>query len=457
MKDKMSIDMTHGPLMKKILLFSLPLIASNILQILFNTVDTVIVGRFAGYNSLAAVGSTAPIIMLFVNSFVGVSVGVNVVIARYIGLRDHQEEIARSLHTAIAVAGIGGALMGALGIACSASMVDLIGIPAEIRSLALTYLRIYFAGTLFMMVYNFGAAALRATGDTRRPLVFLVISGDINIVLNLFFVIALHMDVAGVALATVISQAVSAAMILVCLMRMRGDIHFCWQQLCIDGARLREMAHIGLPSWMQSLLFSLSNVVIQSAINSYSSVVIAGCSAGASIESLLYLAMNAISQACQTFSSQNLGAGRIDRVRRVVRICVLSVAVLGIAECSLSVLFAGPLVGVYNSDPAVIAAGVYRLRVVATLYWIYGISDVLMGAIRGCGVAVAPMLINLLCTCVLRLLWIGLVDTSKVGVGVVYLSYPGTWLALLIVLAPFWLHLLHKMQRQHEACAVNRG
>lgn len=450
MNKQNSIDMTHGPLFAKVLLFSLPLIASNIMQMLFNTVDTVIVGRFAGYTSLAAVGSTAPIIMLFVNSFVGVSVGVNVVIARYLGLRHHKQEISRALHSAISVAMIGGVLMGILGIIASGWMVDAISIPSDVRAQAIVYLRIYFLGTLFTMVYNFGAAALRATGDTQRPMLYLMISGAINVVLNLFFVTVFHMDVAGVALATVISQGVSAYLVIRCLRRSTDEIHFSWKQLCVDKSRLKDMAYIGVPSWIQSCLFSLSNVVIQSAINTYDSAVIAGCSAGASVESLLYLAMNAFSQACQTFTSQNLGAGNLKRVKRVVGICIACTLAIGMAQSGLSVLLAHPLIAIFNSDPAVIDAGVYRLYLVASLYFIYGVADVLMGAIRGCGVAVAPMMINLLCTCAYRLIWIAILDTNIVKIGWVYLSYPISWVLLVVVLIPFWIHLYRKLKIEHQ-------
>ncbi|MGN1014764.1 MAG: MATE family efflux transporter [Butyricicoccus sp.] len=447
-KKRMSIDMTHGPLFGKILLFVLPLIATNVMQMLFNTVDTIVVGRFAGYTSLAAVGSTAPIIMLFVNSFVAASVGVNVVIARYVGLRNHEKEITRTLHTAISVAIIGGLIMTVLGIGMANWMIRLSSVPEDTCAQALVYLRIYFLGTIFTVVYNFGAAALRAIGDTRRPMVFLMISGVVNVLLNLFFVIVLRMDVAGVALATVISQALSAAMVMGCLMREQGEIHFSWKNLCLDTKRLYEIAYIGVPSWLQAFLFSISNVVIQGAINAYDSIIVAGCSAGTSVESLLYLAMNAFAQAGQTFTSQNLGAGDMKRVKKVIRICLLCVLVWGSFQSGMAVLFAHPLISVFNSDPAVIEAGVFRILTVASLYTLYGVDDVLMGGIRGCGVSIAPMIINLLCTCVARLAWIWILDTSVVSVGWVYASYPITWVLLMVVLVPFWIHLRNKLSRQ---------
>ncbi len=449
MRKSASIDMVHGPLLGKILMFSIPLMAANVLQVLFNTMDTIIVGQFAGYTSLAAVGSTTAIIALFINSFIAVSIGINVVIAKYIGMGGRENEISRAVHTAIAVGIVGGIAVGGLGILTSTWLLDATSVPADIRDQALLYLRIYFAGTVFNVVYNFGAAIIRAKGDTQRPLIYLTVSGVVNVVLNLIFVIVFSMDVAGVALATIISQAISAAMILIQLMRETDVTHFSWNKLCFDRHQMAEMARIGVPSWVQAILFSISNVVIQGAINSYDSVVVAGCSAGINIESFMYYTMNAICQACQTFASQNLGAGRIDRVRRVVQLSVGSVLVWGIFQSAAVALFAGPLVNIYNSDPAVIEAGVYRLRCVASLYFVYGVSDVLMGAIRGCGVAVAPMLINLLCSCVLRVVLIGLLDTSKVGIGWVYAIFTLSWFVLVAMLTPFWIHLRHKLEREH--------
>lgn len=288
-----AMDMTHGPLLGKVLLFSLPLMASNLLQMLFNTADTVVVGRWAGHASLAAVGSTACIINLTVNLLVGISVGVNVVVARYLGETGREAEIGKALHTAMLVGIVGGTALGGVGILASGWMLDLISAPADVRPLALFYIRVYFIGTPFMMVYNYGAAALRAAGDTRRPLLFLTVSGALNVVLNLFFVISLGLDVAGVALATVISQGFSAVLVLVCLIRSRGALHFSFRQLRLDPWSLRAMARVGIPAGVQGCLFSLSNVALQGAINSYDSIVVAGYSAGASIENFLYISMNA--------------------------------------------------------------------------------------------------------------------------------------------------------------------
>ena len=447
MKSKISIDMTRGPLLGKILLFSLPLMASNILQLLFNAADVVIVGRFAGHASLAAVGSTTSVISLFTTLLVGLSVGVNVLIARYIGVGKCQKEISLALHTAIALALISGVLLGVSGILAAEWMLNVIAVPEDVYGLALLYVRLYFLGTPAVMLYNYGAAALRATGDTRRPLLFLLVSGVVNVVLNMCFVIIWQMDVAGVALATVISHYLSAALVLLCLCRAQ-DVPLSWRKLCLDRQSLVQMARVGIPAGVQNCLFSLSNVAIQSAINSYSSEIIAGCSAAASIESFLYVSMNAFHHACQTFASQNTGAGRHERIGPAVRICLLCTVILGLCQSTIVALFSHRLVSIYNQDPAVIQAGAERLMLVGTLYVIYGVADVLIGAIRGCGVPVAPVVINLLGTCVFRFVWVALLDTSVMGVEWVNLSYPASWLVITIALTVFWWRMRRKIAGQ---------
>lgn len=447
MRSKTAIDMTHGPLLGKILLFSLPLMASNILQLLFNAADIMVVGRFAGHASLAAVGSTVSVIYLFINLLIGLSVGVNVLIARYLGLPGNEQEISRTLHTAVLTALVGGVIFGLIGIAATGWVLRLISSPEDVRPLSQIYMRIYFAGTPFNMLYNYGAAALRAKGDTRRPLLFLTVSGVTNVILNLFFVIVLKLDVVGVALATVTSQALSAFLILRCLAHSDDALRFSWNRLCLDKRSLADMARIGIPAGVQACLFSLANVAIQGAINSYNSVIVAGSSASENIESFLYNAMNSFHHACQTFTSQNIGAGRYDRIRPIVRTCLLCVLVLGVTECALAIHFADPLIRLYNSDPEVIAVGVHRLSTIATLYAVFGMADVLVGAIRGCGWPIVPVVINLLATCGLRLVWVHFLDTSKVGVEWVYRAFPASWIVLLTSLCICWLVVQRKLPR----------
>jgi len=446
MRNSSAMDMTRGPLLGNILLFSLPLMASNFLQLLFNAVDVIVVGQFAGYGSLAAVGSTSSIVYLITNLLIGISVGVNVVVARYLGMGGHEKEISGTIHTCVMVALVGGTVLGCVGLFLSRWMLTLVSTPADIFEKTLLYLRIYFVGSPFIMLYNYGAAALRASGDTRRPLLYLTISGIVNLVLNLTFVIVFHMDVAGVGIATVLSQALSAALILRYLLHVDNAFRFSWNNLKMDWDIFRRLAHIGIPAGLQSCMFSLSNVVIQGAINSYGSVIMAGCSAGSNIENFLYTSMNSFHHACQTFVSQNMGAGRYERISRIVRICLICTLALGIIQSGAVVWFAPELISIYNADPAVIAEGTKRLYIVATLYVVFGLADVLMGAIRGYGFPIAPVIINLLGTCVFRIIWIGLLDIDKCGVEWVYASYPLTWFIILAALAAFWIWLRCKKQ-----------
>lgn len=446
MKQTVAMDMTHGPLLRKILLFSLPLMASNILQLLFNAADVVIVGRFAGYDSLAAVGSTTGVVSLVTNLLMGLSVGVNVQVARYLGQGQCEEEISRTVHTAVFTALAGGAALSGVGILASRMLLLSISTPVDIFDRTLLYLKIYFAGTPFVMLYNYGAAVLRAIGDTHRPLTYLFTSGVANVILNLFFVIVLDMNVAGVGLATVLSQGLSAALVLRCLMKGEEALRFSWRRMSMDWPTFRVLARIGLPAGIQSCLFSLSNVVIQGAINAYGSVIMAGYSAGFSIENFLYISMNAFHHAAQTFISQNVGAGRYDRVIRILRTCMICTIAVGVIQSGLIVAFSEELVSIYNTDPAVIEAGSRRLWTVATFYVIYGMADVLIGAIRGYGMPLAPVIINLLGTCLFRIVWIGLLDTSYHPVEYVYLSYPLSWAIILVALSGFWFWLCRREQ-----------
>jgi len=457
MRKTSSIDMIHGPLMGNILLFSLPLMASNFLQLLFNAVDVVVVGRFAGYASLAAVGSTSSIVYLFTNLLIGISVGVNVLLARYIGMGQHEKEISRTIHTCVLVALVGGTVLGGIGFLSARKMLILVSTPSDIFDLTLVYIRIYFLGSPFIMLYNYGAAALRARGDTRRPLAYLTISGVVNLVLNLLFVIVFRMDVAGVGIATVLSQALSAGLVLRYLICAQDAFRFSWREMRMDWNIFHRLAHIGIPAGIQSCLFSLSNVVIQGAINSYGSVVMAGCSAGTNIENFLYTSMNSFHHACQTFISQNIGAGRYERIRPILRACLMCTLVLGIVQSGAVLFFAPELIGIYNADPAVVEQGVLRLWIVASLYVIFGLADVLMGAIRGYGIPIAPVIINLVGTCLFRVVWIGLLDTSRFGVEYVYISYPLTWIIILAALTAFWIWLRRTDQhtRQEElSCTI---
>ncbi|MBQ2996977.1 MAG: MATE family efflux transporter [Oscillibacter sp.] len=446
---KQKIDMINGPILSRVLVFAIPLMASNVLQLLFNAVDIVVVGRFAGHTSLAAVGSTTSIVNLFTNLLIGMSVGVNVLVARFLGQGGQDRQISKVLHTSLFVALAGGVVLGGAGFAASPAVLRWMDSPADTYPLTLLYLRIYFCGTPFVMFYNYGAAALRARGDTRRPLVYLTVSGVVNLVLNLIFVIALHMKVEGVALATVISQLLSAYLVLRCLKKGDGPLHFSWGELrAPDWWSFRAIARVGIPAGVQGCLFSLSNVVIQGAINSYGSVVMAGSSASINVESFLNAAMNAFHHACQTFISQNVGAGRQERIGPILRRCLGCQLGVGAALGALIYLLRFQLIGLYNTDPAVIAVGAQRLAVLVAPYLLLGMVDVLTGAVRGCGAALAPVIINLLGTCGLRLVWISVLDTAVYGVEYVYLCYPVTWTVVTVCLTVCYIHLRQKQKKE---------
>ena len=444
MADKKEIDMTHGPLLGKILLFALPLMASNVLQLLFNAADVVVIGRFSGDRSLAAVGSTTSIINLLVNLLIGLSVGINVIAAYCYGAASQQARLKRTMHTAILTALIGGAAFGAIGVLSAPLLLRLTAVPENIFPLAATYLRIYFAGMPFAMIYNYGAALLRARGDTRRPLLYLTISGILNVGLNLVFVIALKLDVAGVALATITSQMLSAILILRFFRISQDELHLEWREMRMDMGILRSIAKIGIPAGLQGALFSISNVVMQGSINLYGDTVIAGSAASSSIEGFVYAAMNSFHHTAQTFVGQNVAVQKPERVHRVVRLCLACVAVLGVSASALAVIFARPLVSLYNTKPEVIAAAVQRLRFIVAPYAVFGLTDVMIGSIRGHGISVPPVIINLICTCAFRIAWLTLLPVPDIGVRYVYATWPLSWLLLLTVLICYWLHLRRK-------------
>ena len=441
---KKEMDMTHGALLGKILLFALPLMASNVLQLLFNAADVIVIGRFSGQTSLAAVGSTTSIINLLVNLLIGLSVGINVIAAYCYGMTSQQERLKQTMHTSVLVAIIGGVIFGAIGVLGAPLMLRLTAVPSDIFPLAVTYLRIYFIGMPFSMIYNYGAALLRARGDTRRPLLYLSISGIVNVGLNLVFVIALKMDVAGVALATILSQLLSAVLILRFFRVSQDELHLEWREMRIDTALLRSIAKIGVPAGIQSALFNISNVVMQGSINVYGGVIIAGSSASSSIEGFVYAAMNSFHHTAQTFVGQNVAVQKPERVRRVVQLCLICVAVLGVSASALAVIFARPLVSLYNTDPAVVAAAVQRLRFIVAPYAVFGLTDVLMGSIRGHGISLPPVIINLICTCVFRILWLTLLPVPDISVRYVYATWPLSWALLLLVLIVYWLYLRRK-------------
>ncbi len=422
------IDMVNGPLAGKLLLFALPLMLSGLLQLLFNAADIVVVGRYAGKEALAAVGSTSSLINLLVNLFIGFSVGTNVVVARDLGA-GREEDVNRSVHTAIALALISGVCLTALGLTLARQLLVWTESAPDVIGLATVYLRIYFAGMPFNMLYNFGAAILRAQGDTRRPLYFLSIAGVANVVLNLFFVIVLHMSVAGVALATIISQGISAVLVLACLMRDQGALHLDPKALRLDRRVIRRICQVGLPAGFQGIVFSLSNVVIQSSINSFgSTAIIAGSAASANIEGFVYTGMNAIYQTNLTFTSQNYGAGQCRRVDRCLILCQTYVVVIGLILGNLAAIFGAPLASIYAPGEAdVIAQAVTRLKIISGTYCLCGVMDVMVGSLRGLGYSMVPMVVSMVGACGVRLIWVATIFQTYHTPTMLYISYPVSW------------------------------
>ena len=420
------IDMCNGPLFGKILLFTLPLMLSGILQLLFNAADVVVVGQFAGNEALAAVGSTGALTNLLVNLFIGLSVGANVLVARYYGARQ-EEEVSRTVHTAVLISVIGGIFLAVIGIAAARPLLIMMDTPKNVIEHSVLYMRIFFLGMPVMLLFNFGSAILRAIGDTRRPLFYLSIAGIINVILNLGFVILFHMGVAGVAMATVISQCISAALIVRCLMRSEGCFQLQLEKLHMDWDKFSKIAAIGLPAGIQGSLFSISNVLIQSSVNSFGSVAMAGNTAGSNVEGFVYTAMNSVHQTAVSFTGQNLGGKRYDRINKILIECLLFVTAIGLIMGNGAVFFGKQILSLYSSDPAVISYGLQRITIICTTYFICGIMDVLVGSIRGLGYAVMPMIVSLLGACALRVVWIYTIFQWNRTLRTLYISYPVTW------------------------------
>lgn len=432
MKKSYEMDMCNGPIFGKLLVFALPLMLSGILQLLFNAADIVVVGKFSGSHALAAVGSTGALINLFVNVFIGFSIGTNVLVAQYFGARD-EKNVHETVHTSILLGIVGGFILIVAGMVFAKPMLEWMDTPEDVLSHAVLYMRIYFIGMPAMLVYNFGAAILRAIGDTRRPLYYLLSAGVINVILNLFFVIVLDMGVAGVATATVISQVVSAILIVRCLMHSDGIYRLDLHELKIHKRKMVHIAKIGLPAGVQGAVFSLSNVLIQSSVNSFGSIAMAGNTAAGNIEGFVYTSMNAVYQTALSFTSQNVGGGRQDRIPKIVFQCLAIVTVVGAVLGNLAYQCGPFLLNIYSSDPEVIQYGMSRMQIICQWYFLCGIMDVAVGILRGMGYSVMPMLVSLAGACGLRVLWIFTVFVWKHSLFVLYLSYPITWTITLAV------------------------
>ena len=421
------------------------------LQLFFNAADVVVVGQFAGKNSLAAVGSNGSIINLLTNIFMGLSVGANVLVARYFAAKK-EEKLRRTVHTAITISIVCGIIMAIVGVVMARQLLTWMQSPKEVIGLATLYLRIYFLGMPATMLYNFGAAILRGVGDTKRPLYYLSFAGVVNVVLNLVFVIILRMDVAGVALATVISQYISAALILKCLGKEESAIRIEKQYLGVDKNILIRILKIGLPAGVQGSLFSFSNVIIQSSINSFGATVVAGNSAASNIEGFVYMAMNAFSQATVAFVSQNIGAKKYERINKIVMKTLICVSVVGLVLGNMVYLLGKPLLGLYSGSGEVVDAGTKRLAVICTTYALCGMMDCMVGALRGIGYSVMPMIVSLLGVCAFRMVWIfGFFQMEQFHmIDTVYLAYPISWIVTFSVHVICYIIVRRKISKMWE-------
>jgi len=445
-KGKNEIDMCNGPLFGKILLFTIPLMLSSILQLLFNAADVIVVGNFVGASALAAVGSTGSLINLLINVFLGFSVGTNVMVARYYGARQ-EKDIHETIHTAIALSLVCGVILVAVGLLAAKPLLHLMGTPDEVLDQASLYMKIYFLGMPVNLLYNFGSAVLRAVGDTRRPLYYLTGAGVVNVALNVAFIVVFGMGVEGVALATIASQAIAAFLVVRCLIKSEGALRLELSKLRIVKDKLKWIARIGLPAGTQGAVFALSNVLIQSSINSFGPIAMAGSTAAGNIEGFVYVAMNACHQTAVSFVSQNLGAGKLERIKIVFRQCLSLAAVIGLVMGVGAFLLSEPLLGIYTSDPNAIAYGVRRMALVAAPYFICGLMDTLVGCLRGLGYSVIPMIVSMLGACGIRIFWIVTIFRLFHSWDVLFWSYPVSWIITASVHA-ICLLIVYKKQKR---------
>ena len=427
---KSNTTMLQGPVLRGVISYTIPIILTSVLQLLFNAADLVIVGRFCGSISVAAVGATGSITSLIINLFIGLSVGAGVTVAHAIGSRE-EETIHRAVHTALPVALVSGVVLTAVGVALSGTFLRLMGTPESVLPLSTVYMRIYFGGITFNMVYNFSASILRAAGDTRSPLIFLTFAGVINVVLNVIFVTVFHMNVAGVALATTISQGVSAILVVIALMRRRDACRLFLGKMRFYRIQLLKMVRIGLPAGIQSSLFSISNVMIQSSVNSFGDIFMSGNAAAGNIEGFIYAAMNSFHQTAVNYIGQNVGAHQYDRVKKTLWCCLGSVGVVGLVAGILGYCFGPQLLSIYITDSAeAISYGMLRLSFVCLPYFLCGLMDVSTGALRGMGASLEPMIISVLGVCGIRIGWIATIFQIPAfhTPQCLYSSYPVSWL-----------------------------
>ena len=430
--NKYEIDMCNGSIMDKLVSFALPLMLSGILQLMFNAVDIIVVGRFSGSEALAAVGSTTALINVFTNLFIGISLGANVLAARFFAA-GREEEMSETVHTSITLALISGILMAFVGLVFSKGALELMGTPEDVIGLSTLYMRIYFMGMPFFMLYNYGAAILRAVGDTKRPLYFLIIAGVINAGLNMVLVIVFGLGVAGVGIATVFSQMVSCVLVLTCLCRTEGSYKLSFSKLSIKGYYLKQIFQVGIPAGIQSTVINFSNTLLQSSVNSFGSTAMAGYTAANNILGFLYVSINSVTQACMSFTSQNFGVGKYKRMDRVLIDCmILSVGAALALGCG-AYFFGAEILQVYTEEADVIQCGVEILSITTVPYFLCGIMDLFPGALRGMGYSAVPMVLSIIGTVGMRVLWIFVFFPQHRSLYFLFISYPASWIATIVM------------------------
>ncbi len=431
-RNKYEIDMCNGSIMDKLISFSLPLMISGMLQLMFNAVDIVVVGRFTGSSALAAVGSTTALIAVFTNLFIGISLGANVLAARFYAT-DQQKEMSETVHTSILFALLSGLVMAVVGLLMAKPALEIMGTPDNVIDQSVLYMRIYFMGMPFFMIYNYGAAILRAIGDTKRPLIFLIVAGVTNAVLNLFLVIVFHLGVAGVAIATIISQFISCVLVIRCLYKSEGSYQFRFSKLQIKSVYLKQIFQVGVPAGIQSTVINISNALLQSSVNSFGSVAMAGYTAANNIFGFLYVSVNSVTQACMSFTSQNYGVRKLKRMDRVLVDCMILTVIVGVVLGGGAYLFGPELLHIYTEQNNVIRCGVEILSYTTVTYFLCGLMDLFPGALRGMGYSTVPMLLSIIGTVGVRILWIFVLFPRHRTLGFLFISYPVSWLATIVM------------------------
>ena len=447
MGKRYSLDMTNGPFLKKILIFSVPLMLTGLLQLAYNTADVIVVGRFVGKEALAAVGSTGSLVNLFLNVFLGLSMGSGVMVARYIGERD-EGKIHECVHTAVSLSLVCGVIVGVLGFFASSEMLRLMNAPDDVIELAALYLKIYFLGSPGLLAYNFGAAIVRSTGDTKRPLYILAFSGFINVALNLLLTIVFKLGVSGVAIATIVSQYVSAVLVLLYLSKIPNACRLILSKLRFYKSELKGILMLGLPAGIQNSLFSVSNVIIQSTVNSFGSVAMAGIAAGSNYDSYVYTCTNAVAQTTMTFSSQNMGAKKYFNIGRIYRHCIILTIIIGASMGLVGCLFGNEIVALFSDDPEVISIGADRLLLIMPFYFFCSLMDVAASQIRGMGKSFEPMIVSLIGACGIRILWIYFVLPLDKTLTTLYWAYPVSWSITFFAQFLMYFILKNQMKRQ---------